>query len=99
MPLRNPVGKIYTVENANFSEYSSKAAAKAVSEVAKTAGADVVIISGNQPRQGSCTRELLFALQRRLCTRCYEFFMTVRISSPPSGLCRQGNVQVDVTLR
>jgi electron transfer flavoprotein alpha subunit len=36
--------KVYVVENANFANYSSKAAAKAIAEVAKQAGANVVII-------------------------------------------------------
>jgi electron transfer flavoprotein alpha subunit len=36
--------KVYVVENANFTDYSSKAAAKAIAEVAKQAGANVVII-------------------------------------------------------
>lgn len=38
------VSKIFTVDHAWFSEYSSKAAAKAVAEVAKSSGADVVIV-------------------------------------------------------
>lgn len=36
--------KIFVVEHANFANYSSKAAAKAVAEVAKSSGADVVVI-------------------------------------------------------
>ncbi len=36
---------IYTVDDARFSEYSSKAAAKAIAEVAKTCNADAVIIA------------------------------------------------------
>jgi electron transfer flavoprotein alpha subunit len=36
--------KVYVVEHTNFAEYSSKAAAKAIAEVAKQAGANVVII-------------------------------------------------------
>ncbi|MBS1904068.1 MAG: electron transfer flavoprotein subunit alpha/FixB family protein [Bacteroidetes bacterium] len=38
------VSKIFTVDHAWFSEYSSKAAAKAVAEVAKSSGAEVVIV-------------------------------------------------------
>ncbi len=36
--------KVYVVENANFANYSSKAAAKAVAEVAKQCGANIVIV-------------------------------------------------------
>ena len=36
--------KVYVVENANFANYSSKAAAKAVAEIAKQSGANIVII-------------------------------------------------------
>ncbi|HEY6171864.1 MAG TPA: electron transfer flavoprotein subunit alpha/FixB family protein [Candidatus Kapabacteria bacterium] len=36
--------KVYVVEHANFANYSSKAAAKAIAEVAKQAGANIVII-------------------------------------------------------
>ena len=36
--------KIYTVEDSRFNEYSSRAAAKSIAEVAKQIGADVVII-------------------------------------------------------
>ncbi len=36
--------KVHVVEHANFANYSSKAAAKAIAEVAKSSGADVVII-------------------------------------------------------
>ncbi len=36
--------KVYVIENANFANYSSKAAAKAVAEVAKQCGANIVII-------------------------------------------------------
>jgi electron transfer flavoprotein alpha subunit len=38
------LAKIFTVDHAWFSEYSSKAAAKAIAEVAKSCGADVVIV-------------------------------------------------------
>ena len=36
--------KIFVVEHANFGNYSSKAAAKAIAEVANSSGADVVVI-------------------------------------------------------
>ena len=38
------VSKIYVVENANFANYSSKAAAKAIAEVAKQTGANIIVI-------------------------------------------------------
>src|SRR6188768_899381 len=41
---KSGASKVYVVENKNFSNYSSKAAAKAVADVAAQANADVVII-------------------------------------------------------
>jgi len=41
---RSGVSKIFVVEDSRFSQYSSRAAGKAISETAKSAGSDVVII-------------------------------------------------------
>jgi electron transfer flavoprotein alpha subunit len=41
---KSAVSKIYVCEDSRFSQYSSRAAGKAIAEAAKAAGADVVII-------------------------------------------------------
>lgn len=91
------VSKVYVVENANFANYSSKAAAKAVAEIAKQSGANIVII----PATGR-GKDLAPRVAVRLAAGYVPdvtLFSTVgdKIAATHPVYAGKANVQVEVT--